>query len=277
MSQTIPAVVLGASGYVGGELLRLIAGHPNFELAAAVSDSRAGTRIGNSFRHLAMVCGDQEFVAHDAWLELLDSGGKLALFSAAPHGASAGAIAGALKAAAKKDIDVHVVDSSADFRYTRAAAYKNVYGSEHGAPDLLSQFACAVPEHAAAVKKPHIGHPGCFATAALLAAVPLVQSGLTSAELFISGITGSTGSGQAAAGRHPSPGTQQQPVRVQTAGTPALAGDCATDQCRIRAQNAGAFRAALRSVCARHSRDPAGQGEEKSVGRRDTLRFRAGL
>ncbi|MBT8088524.1 MAG: N-acetyl-gamma-glutamyl-phosphate reductase [Gammaproteobacteria bacterium] len=196
MSPAIPAVVLGASGYVGGELLRLIAGHPNFELAAAVSDSRAGTRIGDSFRHLSMACGEQEFVPHDAWLEPLESASKLALFSAAPHGASAATIAEALKAAAEKDIDVHVVDSSADFRYTSADAYKTVYGSEHGAPDLLKQFACAVPEHAAAVKKAHIGHPGCFATASLLAAVPLVQSGLTSADLFISGITGSTGSGK---------------------------------------------------------------------------------
>jgi N-acetyl-gamma-glutamyl-phosphate reductase len=203
MSHKIPAVVLGASGYVGGELLRLIAGHPNFELAAAVSDSYAGTRIDDSFRHLSLAYGEQEFVPHSVWLEKLDPGCELALFSAAPHGASAAVIAAALKSAEEKDILVHVVDSSADFRYSSAETYESIYGSEHGAPELLGQFACAVPEHAAAAKVPHIGHPGCFATASLLAAVPLVQSGLTEAELFITGITGSTGSGKVAqAGTH---------------------------------------------------------------------------
>ena len=111
-------------------------------------------------------------------------------------------IATALDAATEKNIDVHVVDSSADFRYPDQLDYEVVYGSEHGAPNLLPQFSCAVPEHAATVATAHIGHPGCFATAALLATVPLLQSGLTEGELFVTGITGSTGSG-----RSPQPGT----------------------------------------------------------------------
>jgi N-acetyl-gamma-glutamyl-phosphate reductase len=196
MSDKIAAVVLGASGYVGGELLRLIDGHPNLKLAAAVSDSRAGTGIDTCFRHLSMAYREQQFVSHDAWLDTLDAGCNLALFSAAPHGASAAVIAEALDATAAKNISVHVVDSSADFRYTDAAAYKAVYGSDHGAPRLLPHFVCAVPEHAATTDAAHVGHPGCFATASILAAVPLIQSGLTSAEVFISGITGSTGSGK---------------------------------------------------------------------------------
>lgn len=202
MSRAIPAVVLGASGYVGGELLRLIAAHPNFELAAAVSDSRAGSMIGETFGHLAQTFPDVCFVAHSAWIDRIESGSSLALFSAAPHGASAAVIANALIATGKKNIEVHVVDSSADFRYPRQDEYEAIYNTPHGAPQLLDQFVCAVPEHVDRIDAAHVGHPGCFATATLLAAVPLVRSGLTEAELFVSGVTGSTGSG-----KNPQPGT----------------------------------------------------------------------
>ena len=202
MSDTIQAIVLGATGYVGGELLRLLAEHPDLQLAAAVSESRSGEAIAATFPNLAGVYGDERFVSHDEWLDKLDSGCRLALFSAAPHGASAALVANALAAAAKKDITVHVVDSSADFRYTNQLDYEVVYGTEHGAPDLLAEFQSGVPEHVTDVQAAHVGHPGCFATAVLLAAVPLLQSGLTESEVFVTGITGSTGSG-----RSPQPGT----------------------------------------------------------------------
>ena len=203
MSGAIPTVVLGASGYVGGELLRLVAAHPKFELAAAVSDSRAGSPIGDTFAHLSQALRDVSFVAHAAWLDQIDSGSDLALFSAAPHGASASVIANAIAAAEEKSIDVHVVDSSADFRYTRQSDYEAVYNTDHGAPALLDRFICALPEHVDATDTVHVGHPGCFATATLLATVPLMRSGLTDAEVYVSGITGSTGSGRSPqAGTH---------------------------------------------------------------------------
>jgi N-acetyl-gamma-glutamyl-phosphate reductase len=195
MSDTIRTVILGGSGYVGGELLRLIQAHPNLELAAAVSESKAGEPVAATFAHLAGAYASTSFVSHDDWIEMLDAGGKLALFSAAPHGASAAVIAGALEKAASKDIEVHVVDSSADFRYGNQLDYEVVYGSEHGAPDLLAQFSSGLPEHVAKVSTPHVGHPGCFATATLLATVPLIRSGLTESDVFVTGITGSTGSG----------------------------------------------------------------------------------
>ena len=67
----------------------------------------------------------------------------------------------------------------------------------------MDQFCCALPEHANTVETPHVGHPGCFATATLLATVPLIRSGLTEAEIFVSGVTGSTGSGRSPqAGTH---------------------------------------------------------------------------
>jgi len=203
MSNSIQAVVLGATGYVGGELLRLIAAHPNLNLAAAVSESRSGQPIAETFPHLTGVYADTRFSRHDEWLTSIADGSKLALFSAAPHGASAALIAKALAAAAARKLQIHVVDSSADFRYSKLADYDAVYGGAHGAPELLSQFYSSVPEHAEITDAIHVGHPGCFATAVLLASVPLLKSGLTEAEIFVAATTGSTGSGSSPqAGTH---------------------------------------------------------------------------
>jgi N-acetyl-gamma-glutamyl-phosphate reductase common form len=199
---TIPAVVLGATGYVGGEILRLIGSHPHYQLAAAISESRGGDAIADVFPNLAGSFAGRSFTHPGEWAEDIDMGGRLALFSAAPHGASAPMIAKALTTAAERDLDFHVVDSSADFRYATASEYRAVYGIPHAAPDLLPAFSCAVPEHIEAADTPHVGHPGCFATAVLLAAVPLISGGISDTELFVSGITGSTGSGS-----KPQPGT----------------------------------------------------------------------
>jgi len=192
----IPTAVLGATGYVGGELLRLMHGHPAFELTAAVSESRGGEPVGAVFPHLGSAWPDLRFSRPGDWLEALDRGTDLALFSASPHGASAAQVARALEAAASRNLRVHVVDSSADFRFPDAAAWQQVYGEEHAAAALLDQFRCAVPEHAGGTDRAHVGHPGCFATAILLAAVPLVAAGVTNTPLFAAGVTGSTGSGR---------------------------------------------------------------------------------
>lgn len=199
MSGRIPAVVLGASGYVGAELMRLTAGHPTLELAAAVSRSFAGERIGDVFRPLAPVYPDRLFETPEEAIGRIGGESRLAVFSAAPHGASAATVADVMDAATG---EVHVVDVSADFRYPTASAFEAVYGIPHAAPGLLEQFDCAVPEHLPSAATPHIGHPGCFATAALLAAVPLFLAELVRPEIIVSAVTGSTGSG-----RSPKPGT----------------------------------------------------------------------
>ena len=202
MSDSIPTAVLGASGYVGGELLRLLAGHPHFELASVVSNSLAGKRVGEVFGHLSGTCGGLTFATQDAWLDHIDAGSRLALFSAAPHGVAAAMLDEALAACAQRNIEVHVVDCSADFRFAEVADWESIYGHAHGAPGRVAQFHCAVPEHAEGVPAAHIAHPGCFATAMLLAAVPLLRAGLVEPELFVSAVTGSTGSGKT-----PQPGT----------------------------------------------------------------------
>ncbi len=202
MSAPVQAVVLGGTGYVGGELLRLLAAHPHFELAAAVSESKAGEPIAETFGHLASVYPETRFVAHDAWPGTLEEGGKLALFAAGPHGASAGMIAAAIGAAEDKNIEVHCVDASADFRFRTQVDYEAVYGPGHGAPALLPHFPSGVTELVDGAVTPHIGNPGCFTTAVQLAIVPLLRDSLADGDLFVTGITGSTGSGKS-----PKPGT----------------------------------------------------------------------
>ena len=203
MSRAINAVVLGASGYVGAELLRLIAAHPHLQLSAAISGSRAGSTIGSLVPPLQHCFPNHEFVTIESALDSVDNNSRLALFAAAPHGVCGTAIATVLSAAEEKALEVHAVDVSADFRYSTAADFETVYGVEHPAPELLPLFNCALPEHEAGVPSPHIGHPGCFATAVLLAAVPAMSADLVEPDFYVTGITGSTGSGRSAsAGTH---------------------------------------------------------------------------
>jgi N-acetyl-gamma-glutamyl-phosphate reductase len=195
MSTPIPAVVLGGSGYVSGELLRLLAGHPQFTLAAVMSDSQPGEPLAEAFPHLAAVYPQERFATQAEVQKLLCEAPQAAVFSAAPHGVSAGLIDALLTAAEKAGTRPRVVDISADFRYATAQAYAAVYPHPHAAPARLPQFSCALPEHLPRLTTAHVGHPGCFATAMLLASVPLLASGLIAPTLFVSGTTGSTGSG----------------------------------------------------------------------------------
>src|SRR5688500_4496798 len=186
----IPAIVLGGTGYVSGELLRLILGHPNFSLAGVMSDSSPGELAGKSFPHLAGALGDTAFKSQADISALVAAEPTSAVFCAAPHGAAAALIDSLLKAAESAGTKPRFVDISADFRFATAAAYEAVYKHAHGAPHRLAQFTCAVPEHLKKVTTPHVGHPGCFSTAILLASVPLLASGLVEPTLFVSGVTG---------------------------------------------------------------------------------------
>ena len=196
MSGATPAIVLGGTGYVAGELLRLIASHPQLELAAILSDSQPGAPVAGAFAHLRSAYPELKFAALDDIEALVRRTARCALFSAAPHGVAAAIVDRLLGAAGEAGSRLHCVDISADFRYSSAAAYETVYKHAHGAPARIREFTCAVPEHLQKSPTPHVAHPGCFATATLLAAVPLLALGLTDTRLFVTGITGSTGSGR---------------------------------------------------------------------------------
>jgi N-acetyl-gamma-glutamyl-phosphate reductase common form len=195
-AQAIPAIVLGGSGYVAGELLRLLAAHPHFKLAGILSDSQPGEPVSKAFPHLASAWPEERFQSQAQIEALMRALPRAALFCAAPHGAAAGLIDTLLNIAADAGHAPRVVDISADYRYASAASYEKVYQHAHGAPRRLREFTCALPEHLGRSPTPHVAHPGCFATAILLASVPLLKLGLVSPTLFVSGVTGSTGSGR---------------------------------------------------------------------------------
>lgn len=160
--------VAGASGYAGGELLRLLAGHPDIELAAVTADSKAGQPVGTVHPQLAGVprLAERRFDAIDAGL-IADC--DLA-FIALPHGQSA-ALAGQLPGATP------IVDLGADFRLADPADWARYYGSPHagrwtyGLPELPGARA----RISAAVR---VAAPGCYATAAITGLAPLLAAGL---------------------------------------------------------------------------------------------------
>ena len=196
MTGRVPTVILGGSGYVAGELLRLIAAHPHFELAGVLSDSKPGEPVAASFPHLACVYPGTRFKSQPEIEATIAGESQSAVLSAAPHGVAAPLIDRLLAVAERAGTRPRVVDISADFRYRSAAAYRAVYKHEHAAPERLAAFTCALPEHLRELTTPHVAHPGCFASAILLASVPLLALGLATPTFFVSGITGSTGSGR---------------------------------------------------------------------------------
>jgi N-acetyl-gamma-glutamylphosphate reductase len=225
---TVPTVILGASGYVGGELLRLLAFHPVLRLAGAVSGSHAGAPIASVFPHLLAAYPSTRFVEGGRPGDLLDLGGALgptsgaagslptaaagaaspaplAVFSALPHGHAATALDALLSAAEARGRELLVVDLAADFRLADPDLYARIYGRPHPAPGRLASFYCGLPDLCRARPQGPVAHPGCFTTAVTLAAAPLVALGLVTPELVASAVTGSTGSGRepAAATHHP--------------------------------------------------------------------------
>ncbi len=193
MSGPAPVGVIGGTGYVAGEILRLLAGHPGLATVMVASDSQAGTPVTDAFPTLYPKLGHLSFDTRDALAAAVAGGHLAGVFSAAPHGVSASLLDGVLD---KAPDGFRVVDVSADFRYPSAEAFARVYGQPHGAPGRIAEFTCAVPEHVPDTPAGHVGHPGCFATAMLLGIVPLATAGLIDSQVFASGVTGSTGSGR---------------------------------------------------------------------------------
>ena len=193
MTQRLPIGIVGGTGYVSGELLRLLATHPSLRLGCIASASQPGTAVAEVFPNLANCLDEANFASLDDLDSMWRDGGLSGLFCATPHGAAAPIIAGLLEGYGGSG---RVVDISADFRFADVGIFREVYGQEHGAPELAGEFFCAVPEHAARIPTRHAAHPGCFATAMLLGVVPLLRSGLTDGRFHIAGVTGSTGSGR---------------------------------------------------------------------------------
>ena len=188
--------ILGASGYVGGELLRLVAGHPEMEVAVAFGATTAGKPVAEVHPHLALAYQDQVFAAWDPAL----LGGCDLILAALPHGETQ-RLADDLLAPG-----IPIVDLGADFRLGSAAEFEAWYGEPHQRPELLGSFAYGLPEFyrdkiAASTR---VAAPGCYPTAANLALKPLLDAGAIEAR----GIIVDAASGVSGAGRQLSHGTQ---------------------------------------------------------------------
>ncbi|MCH8566520.1 N-acetyl-gamma-glutamyl-phosphate reductase [Nesterenkonia sp. LB17] len=182
---TYSIAVSGASGYAGGEVLRLLAGHPEVEIGAVTAHSSAGERLGAVQPHLVTLA---DRVLIDTTAENL--AGHDVVFLALPHGASA-------EIAAQLGEDTIVIDAAADHRLESAAAWEKFYGSAHqgtwpyGLPELPGQRAKLAGARRIAV-------PGCYPTTIMLGLAPALAAGLLQPDdIVIVAATGSSGAGKA--------------------------------------------------------------------------------
>ncbi|MGC8634251.1 MAG: N-acetyl-gamma-glutamyl-phosphate reductase [Candidatus Limnocylindrales bacterium] len=198
-SGTIRAGVLGATGYVGAELVRLLERHPAVRLVALAARNRDGVPVGEAFAHLAET-------GHRIDAALPDASELDAALVALPHG-QASTIAPDLAARG-----LLVVDLGADFRLADPSDYREFYGLQHPAPELLpggpgrpaSPGRAAIPSAVYGLPELHrealrsarlIASPGCYPTASILALAPLARAGLI-ADLVVDAKSGISGAGR---------------------------------------------------------------------------------
>ncbi|MCU1493710.1 MAG: argC [Acidimicrobiaceae bacterium] len=194
------AGIIGGSGYLGAELLRLLAGHPDIGVATVQADTSAGSSIEDSYPGLAPAYPGVVF-------DGLDPGalaGCDVVFVAVPSGRSQAIVAQLVGRVGC------VVDLGADFRLKDPAAYPQWYGFEHSEPDLLAESVYGLPElyRASLPGARLVASPGCYVTAASLCLAPLVAAGAVEP----SGVIVDGASGTSGAGRAPTPSTHHPAV-----------------------------------------------------------------
>lgn len=184
--------IIGASGYSGEELVRILSTHPNVTLAAVTSRSLAGQKVADVMPALRHKVGELEFTASDP-AELAASSEIDIFFLALPHGV-ASEFADPLYQAGKT-----VIDLSADFRLGSTRNYEEYYGQPHPAPHLLEAAQYVVPELADEKWQSTslIACPGCYPTSIQIALAPLLKAGLVSPQgIVINSCSAVSGAGR---------------------------------------------------------------------------------
>ena len=188
---TIPVSILGATGYTGAELIRLIESHPHFEVAQLGAHTQAGKLAGDVLPGCAGTIADMRLAAADA---LLPENVQL-VFTALPHGAAANSVFSALEAGKK------VVDLSADFRHKSAEIYQQAYATEHPHPELFGEAVYGLCEFARTevTSARLVANPGCYPTSTLLPLLPLLKAGVVdTTSIIIDSKSGASGAGRSA-------------------------------------------------------------------------------
>jgi N-acetyl-gamma-glutamyl-phosphate reductase len=186
--------VVGASGYAGEELVRLLLNHPGVKLTAVSSRQHAGQTLAQVFPKFASHPAARALRMVDSHPDLIAKQAEIALL-ALPHGV-ASEFAGPLL-----DAGLVVLDLSADYRLRSAEVYKEFYAHDHPDPDRLPGAVYGMPElHREAIRDARlIGCPGCYPTSILLPLVPLLRAGLISADGIIAdSLSGVSGAGRKA-------------------------------------------------------------------------------
>jgi N-acetyl-gamma-glutamyl-phosphate reductase len=193
-TDAMKAGIVGASGYTGVELLRLLAGHPDIDVAVVTAHTHAGQVVGEHNPSLAAAYPGMVYeAAGPQALDLLD--GLDVVFCALPHGESQRMVP-----ALRERVGL-IVDLAADFRLHDAALYPTWYGEEHGAPALLEEAAFGLPElfRSGLTGATLVAAAGCYPTAAGLALAPLLRAGLLQpAGIIVDAASGVSGAGRAA-------------------------------------------------------------------------------
>lgn len=185
----IQVAILGATGYTGAELIRLVSAHPYMQVSHVSAHTHAGKVVSEILpsihgpaSNLTLASVDDTIPEH---IELV--------FTALPHGTAAKHVARALKA--KK----RVIDLSADFRHPNLDNYQEAYGQQHPCPEFLAQSVYGLPELAGEDLRNAklVANPGCYPTSVLLPLVPLLQANLVDAQnIIIDSKSGTSGAGR---------------------------------------------------------------------------------
>jgi N-acetyl-gamma-glutamyl-phosphate reductase len=194
MKKKVTVGIVGASGYSGEELVRLLLSHPQVELAAITSRQYAGKALAEVFPKFAHDPRAKTLRFSEPNANLLAKQARL-VFLALPHGVAAEFAVPLLK------LGCRVIDLSADFRVKSPAVYKDFYAHEHPAPELLSKAVYGLPEiYRAEIRKAGlIASPGCYPTSILLPVMPLLKAGLVkSTGIIADSLSGVSGAGRKA-------------------------------------------------------------------------------
>jgi N-acetyl-gamma-glutamyl-phosphate reductase len=191
-TKNVKVAVVGASGYTGEELVRLLLAHPHVDLVAATSRQFSGKTLSQIFPRFAHLEKAKALTFSDADPAQLARNAEI-VFLALPHGLAAEFMKPLVQAG------VRVVDLSADFRIKNAAIYKEFYGTDHPAPDLLGKAVYGLPEiYRDQIRgAKFVACPGCYPTSILIPLRPLIRrKAIDRRRILVTSLSGVTGAGR---------------------------------------------------------------------------------